>query len=266
MVVRSPVKELNDHPFLIAALLNSLPLRYYAFLMLRAGVVQKAYSTFYPRVIGNLPVPETVYKDEGIRKHLDSLSQQAHRLAKEMVDGDRNLLYEVDSLIGNDLVPFAHLPKSDLSGYFGEIDLAKAQVSQKGELRDEKLGMAKGHPAALQYMVSRASLEGRDRLSKAELENFPIPKQMGACVAALEQMDTWARRKPTLSQKLRDVEAQIDETVLAAFATLTDDERQYIRRRARQFPLNQVLVRDEPGAPTRQIAVKPWKTGDRYKV
>lgn len=266
MVARSPVKELNDHPYVIAALLNSLPLRYYAFFMLRAGVMEGSHrSHFYSGVIGNLPTPEAVYKDEGVCKHLDRLSQQAHAIAREVVQGDRNLLYDIDTLVSKDLVPFAHLPQSDLSGYFGEIDLSTAQVSEEGELRGEKLGVVKGHPAVLQYILGRASLEGKESLSKGELENFAVPKDIGACVAALEQMDLWAQRKPTLSQRLRDGEAEIDGIVLAAFTTLTDEERRYIKERATQFPLNQVLVRDEPGAPTKQIAVKYWRTGERYR-
>ena len=30
--------------------------------------------------------------------------------------------------------------------------------------------------------------------------------------------------------------------------------------------LNEVLIRDEPGAATKQIPVKYWKTGERYRV
>lgn len=266
MVVRSPLKELNDYPYVMAALVNSLPTRYYAFLMLRAGVVQKGYSTFYPRVIGNLPVPEGIFKDKGILKKLDGLSHQAHRIAKEIVDGDNNLLKEVDSVIGSDLAPFAHLPQSDLAGYFGDIDLSTARVSEEGELRHEQLGVVKGHPAVLQYILSRASLEKKEKLSKAELENFPVPKDLKACVLALERIDIWTKRKPTLSGKLREVEAEIDEVILAAFTTLTEDERRYMVQRTKEFPLNQVLVRDEPGAPTKQLPVKYWKTGERYRV
>jgi len=266
MVVRSPLKELNDYPYVMAALINSLPTRYYAFLMLRAGVVQKGYSTFYSGVIGNLPVPEGTFKDEGIRGKLDDLSHQAHRIAKEMVDGDNNLLKEVDSVISSDLVPFAHLPQSDLSGYFGDIDLPTAQVSEQGELRHEKLGVVKGHPAVLQYILSRALLEKKEKLPKADLESFPVPKDLNTCVLALERMDIWAQRKPTLSAKLREAEAEIDEIVLAAFTTLSEDERRYMIQRTKEFPLNQVLIRDEPGAPTKQLPVKYWKTGERYRV
>lgn len=266
MLVRSPLKELESHPFVIAALLNSLPLRYYAFLMLRGGVVQKGYSNVYSRAIGNLPIPESVYKDAGIRKPLDRLCQQAHRIATEMVNGDKNVLKEVDSLISAQSIPFAHHPKTDLSAYFGDIDVATAQVSEDGTLTGEKLGLVKGHPAILQYILSRASLEGRETLSKADLERFPVPNDIGLCTLALEYMDLWAQKKPTLSQHLSRVEAEIDDIALAAFTSLTADEQRLIRERASQFPLNQVLVRDEPGAATKQIPVKYWELGKRYRT
>jgi len=265
MVVRSPIKELNDYPFVIAALMNSLPIRYYSFLMLRSGVVQKRYSTFYPRIIGGMPTPETIYKDKFIQNRLDSLSQQAHAIAKEMVNGDKDLLKQIDFILGKDLTPFAYSPKCDLSQYFAEIEVETAQVSEEGELTSSKLGKVKGEPTILQYIIARAGLEGKDSLSKKDLENFLVPKNIGACVAALEQMDIWAQRKPTLSQKLHNIQAEIDDLVLSAFTILTDGERQYIKQRAGQFPLNQVLVADEPGAPTKRLPVKYWKTGERYK-
>ena len=265
MIIRSPVKELNEYPFVMAALVNSLPIRYYAFLMLRAGVIQKAYSHIYASVIGGLPTPESVYKDASIRSRLDTLSLRAHEVAKEMLNGDRDLLKQIDALIEDDLISFAYSPKCDLSGYFGEIEIETAQVSDEGELTSSKLGKVKGEPAILQYMVGRAGLEGKDALSKKDLENFLVPKNMGACVAALEQMDIWAQRKPTLSQKLQTIQSKIDDSVLSAFTVLTDKERLYIKERAKQLPLSRVLVADEPGTPTRRIPVKYWKTGERYK-
>jgi len=141
-------------------------------------------------------------------------------------------------------VPLACLPETDLSTYFGDIEVAKAQVSEKGELIGEKLGVVRGHPIVLQYVLGRAAVERREVLPKVELENFAVPKDISICIAALEQMDAWSNRKPTLSQKLRKIEAEIDEIVLSAFSSLTEDERYYINGRVKQFPLNQVLVRD----------------------
>jgi hypothetical protein len=79
-------------------------------------------------------------------------------------------------------------------------------------------------------------------------------------------MGIWTQRKPTLSEKLRGVEAEIDDIVLAAFITLNEGERRYVVQRTKEFPFNQILVRDEPGAPTKQLPVKYWKTGERYRV
>jgi len=265
MLVRSPVKELETHPFVVAALVNSLPLRFYAFLMIRAGVVQKGYSHFYSAVIGNLPIPEAAYEDTAIRKPLDRLSRRAHHIAKEMLDGDKNIIKSVDSLISGQVIPFAQHPQTDLSAYFGDIQVSTAQVSEDGELVGEKLGIVKGHPAILQYILSRASLEGKETLSKADLERFPVPQNIGLCTVALGYIDAWARKKPTLSRQLRKVEAEIDDLALAAFTSLSENDRRYIKERAAQFPLSEVLVRDEPGAPTRQIPVKYWELGERYR-
>ena len=81
-----------------------------------------------------------------------------------------------------------------------------------------------------------------------------------------ELIISWAQGKPTLSGKLRQVESEVDETVLSAFTTLTEHERRFIVQRTKEFPLNQVLVRDEPGVSTKQLPVKYWKTGERYRV
>jgi len=265
IVVRSPVKELDNCPFVIAALVNSLPLRYYSFLMLRAGAVQKGYSHFYSGVISSLPIPEKTYSDIGIRSQLDSLSQRAHEIAKEMANGDRDVLQIVDSLVRDDCVPFAYFPQSDLSGYLAEINIATAQISETGELTSSKLGIIKGHPAVLQYILVKAALEGKEELSKAAIENFRVPKDLGACVAALKKMDLWSQRKPTLSQKLKQVQAEIDDLILSAFTILGATERQHIKDRLKELPLSQVLVADEPGVPTKRIGIKPWKTGERYR-
>ena len=108
-------------------------------------------------------------------------------------------------------------------------------------------------------------MEGKEELSKAAIENFPVPKDLGACVAALEKMDLWAQRKPTLSQKLEQVQAEIDDLVLSAFTILGATERQHIKDRVKELPLSQVLVADEPGVPTKRIGIKPWKTRERYR-
>jgi hypothetical protein len=182
-----------------------------------------------------------------------------------MLNGDKDVLEQVNDAVGKNLIPFAYSPNSNLSGYFDEIEIADAIVSDDGELTGSKLGKITGEPAILQYIIARANLEGKETLSKKELENYLVPKNLGACVAALEQMDIWAQRKPTLTSKLDNIQNEIDDLVLASFTVLNDNDRKYIKKRVNEFPLNKVLFPDKPGATTRVIPVKYWKTGDRYK-
>ena len=212
-----------------------------------------------------MPIPTESYKDKGIRNELNRMSQAAHGLAKEMLNGDADLLKQINLLLKQHTKPFAHTNNCDLSGYFAEIDIETAQVTENGELTSNKLGIIKGEPAILQYIIARASLEAKDALSKKEIENFPVPIDPATCNSALELMDNWALRKPTLLQKLKIVQNGVDDLVLESFTILDEKERKYMKERAMQFPLNKVIVPDAPGVPTKRIAVKYWKTGERYK-
>lgn len=58
MVVRAPGTTLEAEPHALCAVLNSLPLRFYAFLLQRAGALAGSHrATFYSGVINALPVP-----------------------------------------------------------------------------------------------------------------------------------------------------------------------------------------------------------------
>jgi hypothetical protein len=108
-------------------------------------------------------------------------------------------------------------------------------------------------------------LEGKESLSKSAIENFSVPKDYEACAEALRQMDVWAQRKPTLSNKLIELQSQIDDLVLDAFTILTPSERQYIKEWAKRPPIDRVILTDTPGKPTKKISVKYWELGARYK-
>jgi hypothetical protein len=264
MVVRSSEPRLAARPYLIAALLNSLPIRYYAFLMLRTGVVQQGWSTFYPRVFGAMPTPLKAVDDEGLAKRLEGLSYRAHEIAREMARGDRQVLTQVKGL-AKEAMPFAQHPRSDIRGWVIDLDVATAQVSEEGELRCENLTLVKGDPAVLNYILAVASLEGKERLTRQDFETFRIPSDAQALEEALRLLGEWQGRKPSLAQELAGLQQEIDDLVLDAFTSLTPMERATIRRRVTEFPLSEVLRADLPGAPTRQIPVRYFRAGQRYR-
>ena len=78
MVARPPA---GRDLYATAALLNSLPLRVYAFHLLRAGVLAGSHRcTFYARVLQALPLPTL---DEGDEAELARLGREATRLARD---------------------------------------------------------------------------------------------------------------------------------------------------------------------------------------
>jgi N-6 DNA Methylase len=80
MIVRAPGTPLDDAPHAMAAVLNSLPVRVYAFHLLRAGVLAGSHRcTFYAGVLNALPVPARLLEDSDLVERLSELSRRAHR-------------------------------------------------------------------------------------------------------------------------------------------------------------------------------------------
>ncbi len=253
----------ND-PYLTTGLFNSVVPRYYAFLALRGGVIQKYYSTFYVNVIESLPFPNRLVKDSDMAAEITRVSREAHELAREMVGGDRAVAGKLDGIIGGATVPFAQHPSADFRPYITKLDVASAEVFDEGVLQDNSLSSVRGDVEILKYILYRASLEGKDDLSKSVLETTPVPRDPSTLAEALTILEEWFARKPTLGEKLRALEAELDDLVLDAYSELTAAEKKFIKRRVKEFPLSEVIKTELPGAPSRVIAVKRWKPGERY--
>lgn len=84
MVVRAPGTLLDDQPHALAAVINSLPVRVFAFLVLRAGVLAGSHrATFYAGIVGELPVPAPLLEDPARARRLARRARQARDLARE---------------------------------------------------------------------------------------------------------------------------------------------------------------------------------------
>ncbi len=82
MILRAPETALEGAPHAVAALINSLPVRAYAFLLLRAGVLASSHrSTLYSGMLNELPVPQRVLDEPRLLKRLTTLGKRARDLA-----------------------------------------------------------------------------------------------------------------------------------------------------------------------------------------
>jgi hypothetical protein len=221
-------------------------------------------SHFYVRVLDSLPFPKGLIKEKTLTTGITRVSQEAHELAREMVGGDRTVGVKLDRLVAGDTVPFAQHPSADFRPYVAKLNVAKAEVFDEGILQDDSLSSVRGDVDVLKYILYRALLEGKDDLSKSVLEATPVPRDAATLAEALTILEEWFARKPTLGEKLRALEDELDDLVLDAYSELTAAEKKFIKRRVKEFPLSEVIKTELPGAPTRVIAVKRWKPGERY--
>jgi hypothetical protein len=106
-------------------------------------------------------------------------------------------------------------------------------------------------------------LEGTEKLTKKAIEDFKIPENPSVLKEINLRIAEWLQRKPTLGEKLRANEREIDRLVLEACTDLTEDERATIIRRCGEFPLSEVIQTPLPGKPTKKIKVKVYT--DRFK-
>lgn len=267
MVVNTGDENLKNTLGAASAILNSVVSRYYAFLMLRAGVMEGSHrSTFYVRVIEGLPVADRIRKESKIIDKMEQHADNIQSISDDLLKGDKKILVEVEELVGQETMPFALTPNADLKPYVTAFDMETSFVDDPGVLREEgKLGNVKGEPEYLEYILSMARLEGEEELSKTKIEKFPVPKNLELCRKALEIIDGWLEKKPTLAGELRAKEEEINALCLDAFDILTEQEKKYILTRASSFPMDRILVTPLPGAPTKKIAYRRWKAGERYR-
>lgn len=104
MVVRAPGTLLDEGEagaFALAALINSLPLRAYAFALLRAGALAGSHrATFYAGVIGAFPVPAAILADSAAAAALAALARAAAReAAARRAAALREVEHEVDRAV-----------------------------------------------------------------------------------------------------------------------------------------------------------------------
>ncbi|MEZ6185443.1 MAG: hypothetical protein R3F62_10585 [Planctomycetota bacterium] len=82
MVVRAPGTALDAAPYAVSALVNSLPLRVFALLALRSGVLASSHrATWYVGALSGLPVPAAALEEGPLLRELEALGQEAARLA-----------------------------------------------------------------------------------------------------------------------------------------------------------------------------------------
>ena len=256
--------DLDLSLYIQCSLINNILLRYYHFLILRTNTLEGSKrSQFHPRVVNDFIIPTGIINNTEIINKLEELSRDCHSLAHEMVNGDRLLSDWIEEKMTGKSKAFASFSDSDLAAFTGELTVEEAYLDGEGRLVDGGLFQVSGGKERLTYILQRAALEGKDKLARREIEEFRIPAEQGLTMEINAKIGEWLARKPTLAEKLREKEREIDRIVLDACEDLSEEEKNTIVRRCSEFPLSEVLKTPLPGKPTKKIIVKTYI--DRYK-
>ncbi len=245
-----------------AAIANSRVSRYFAFLLLRSAVIQRAHCTFYPRTFDNLPFPRLGPRQ--VRK-LHKLAVEASELSACAAMSMTDLYLEITGKV----------ERFTKAGFLG-IRLAEGlEEVDREDLTpgdDPQLALTfklfEAPDPDLEMLARVALLAGdEDSFSAADIENLQLP----ADSAARKELSAKLRRYASDLKKTQDrvlaIMEEIDE-IVADGLNLTPAEHDSVRNRCREFPLSITVERPRfAWNPERKTqARRTYRAGERFKT
>jgi len=247
----------------LAAFINSQISRYYAFLVMRAGILLRRRSTVYPRAIQNLPCP----RDRSAFDELGALGARAADLATLVATDEVDVfLREIAS--ETDLMPAKLLPGADFSAWT-EGDISQ-QVFLDAVAKGGKLHLGEGAAIAgdadLLLLLRCAARSLYDPVAPHELAGLQLPRDKARRARLAKAIRAHVDAIPGLRQEFQGIEGAIDELVMDALG-LTQTERQHILERCQQFPLSETVSRPRYlwSEDRKEQARRRYESGERYR-
>jgi len=248
--------------YALAGLINSLPSRYYSFLATRAAILLRRRSHFYPRTIEHLPCPDL---DEAGVRRLDELSREAHHICAE-ADVDETRLVGVaasewrDTRLASVLFDFAGWPDALR---VPAQDVRQATIDGGALVLGD--AAIRGDGAGLQLLVWLAEAQGRD-LGRATVAAFSVPRSPEERLRAVAEIESRVAARGRLLDRLREVEDEIDETVMEGLG-LSAEQKRTLRERCQEFPLSETVMRPRYlwSEDRKRQKLRRYEDGERYR-
>jgi hypothetical protein len=246
-----------------AAIVNSLFSRFYAFLLLRSGVVQRGHSHFYPRTLESLPLPR-LRPEQG--RTLHRLAVEASALSdqgrKTPVDVYCESVPQAASLLTK--AGFLGVRSSGLDAIDRE-DLAAIQP------RGNKLVVDGGEiwcDSADTLLLTRTALlaSDKDEFTADDVENAPLPSDSNVRGVLAQKIRDFAAGQERIQGRVLGILEEIDEIVAEGLG-LTAAEHEVIRRRCQEFPLSVTVERPRFAwsADRKRQARRTYGAGERFR-
>lgn len=245
-----------------AAIINSKGCRYYAFLMLRSGVVQRAHSHFYPRTIEHLPFPKLV------ARHVRKL----HKFAIEASELSARAAMSVTDIYLEFMEKVERFTKAGFLGLRLVEGLEEVDREDLAPGDDPQLGLAfklfETADPDLELLARVALLAtDDDDFSAADIENLQLPAEPGVRKQLTEKIRNYAADLKKTQDRVLGIMEEIDE-IVADGLSLTPAEHDAIRKRCHEFPLSITVERPRfAWNPERKRqARRIYRLGERFKT
>ena len=245
----------------ISAIINSRISRYYSFLLLRSSILLRRRSTWYPRTLKNLPLPELT----------DQHAARLHQLAKEAA-----MLSQGVQL--NELAAYQELTagcQSKTKAGFLNLKWSGGATIDHDDLVESKIAPDQlqtglvtitGETNAL-YLLRLALLAlDKEEIPVGDIQNILLPTDASVRKQMADEINGLAEKLAQTKQRMTDLCEEIDEIVAAGLG-LTPAEHETIRQRCQEFPLSDTVERPRyVWSPDRKRqARRIYQLGERFK-
>ncbi len=245
-----------------AASVNSRFSRYYAFLLLRSAVVQRAHCTFYPRTLDSLPLPKLTARQV---KKLHKLAMEAFDRSAQGAMGVRDLYLEKTETAKLIKAGFLGMKVANQDATIDREDLAAAEI-RTNELIVGEQKLTAESPGVL--MLARVALlaKDQDEFTSQDIENILLPADSTLRANLTGLIRNFVEDLQKTQDRVLAIMEEIDEIVAEGLG-LTASEHETIRRRCQEFPLSATIERPRfAWSPDRKRqARRTYQPGDRFK-
>ena len=244
----------------IGAIINSRVSRYHAFLLQRSAILLRRRTTWYPRTIEGLPLPDL--KDRPA-KRLHQLAVAAEKLSLGQPPSALDLYERESARLARDKAGFLGVTCEGA----GRIDFAELEraVVADNRLRIGRIAVAAPNDDLLVLLRTALLSAGADEVAPNEIQDLALPRDAAERHRLASQILDFEKKIRSTEDAMHDIEEEIDEIVAEGLG-LTPQMHETIKKRCEEFPLSVTV-----GAPRyiwsadRKVqAQRLYKEGERY--
>jgi hypothetical protein len=250
--------------FCLASVINSRISRYFSFLTLRSAILLRRRTTWFPRAINALRMPDLTPETA---QALHNLAFEATELSGSVKKNETEAYLEaVAEITKFEKGGFLGLQISEKSGSLDREELAAAQISGKS-LSVGPISLSA--PSRDVLTLARVALlaTDKDEFNVEDIENLLLPADASVRAPIAKMVRGFAGDLEKTQQRVFAILEEIDGIVADGLG-LTPAEHDTIRKRCQEFPLSVTVERPRFAwsADRKTQARRIYRPGERFRT